>query len=79
RLGTDSWGALTNIPVEDPKYIICSALVSEINDASHKISPLDEMYFQRIINTTPQNLFESFELIFKELSQSHYDAMINIG
>lgn len=78
KLGPDSWGALTNIPVEDPKYLICTALVSEINDASHKISPLDEMYFQRIVNTTPENLFGSFELIFKELSQSHYDAMINI-
>lgn len=79
KVGTDnSWEALANISVEDPKYIICSALISEINDGSHKTSPLDEMYFQRVINTTPQNLFESFELIFKELSQPHYDAMINI-
>lgn len=78
KIGKDSWAALKNISVEDPKYIICSALISEINDSSHKTSPLDEMYFQRIINAKPESLFESFELIFKDLSETHYNAMMDI-
>ncbi|OCW73220.1 AAA family ATPase [Elizabethkingia anophelis] len=76
KIGKDSWAVLTKIPIEDPRHIICSALISEINDGSHKISPLDDMYFQRIISTSPQNLFDSFELVFKEISESHYNAMM---
>lgn len=77
RIGKDNWDVLTNLSVEDPKYIICSALISDINDGSHKISPLDNMYFQRIININPQVLYESFELIFREIADNHYEAMIS--
>jgi wobble nucleotide-excising tRNase len=76
KIGKDNWEVLTNLPVEDPKYIICSALISEINDGSHKISPSDDMYFQRIININPKILYDSFELIFKEIAENHYESMM---
>lgn len=75
-LGKTEWDSLNTIATEDPRYIICSALISEINDGSHKISPLDDMYFQRIVNETPQNLFMAFEMIFREIAEPHYEAMM---
>lgn len=77
RLGKDSWDSLSNIPVTDPRYYIFSALMSEINDGSHKISPLDEIFYQRVVNEIPQNLFNAFEMIFREIAEPHYEAMMN--
>lgn len=77
KIGKDSWGALSNISITDPRYYICSALISEINDGSHKVSPLDEMFYQRIVNEVPENLFNAFEMIFKEIAEPHYEAMMN--
>lgn len=76
--GNSSWDSLINISLENPKYYICSALISEINEGSHKVSPLDDMFFQRLVNEIPLNLFEAFELIFKEIGEDHYDAMVNL-
>ncbi|MBG0504953.1 AAA family ATPase [Elizabethkingia anophelis] len=77
RIGKDNWDVLTNLSIEDPKYIICSALISDMNDGSHKVSPLDDMYFQRVVNINPQILYDSFELVFKEIAYSHYEAMMS--
>ncbi|MBZ4043943.1 AAA family ATPase [Flavobacterium hibisci] len=77
KLGKDSWAAISNISVTDPRYYICSALISEINDGSHKVSPLDEMFYQRVVNEVPQNLFNAFEMIFREIAEPHFEAMIN--
>jgi len=77
KIGKDSWGTLSNISITDPRYYICSALISEINDGSHKVSPLDDMFYQRIVNEVPENLFNAFEMIFKEIGEPHYDAMMN--
>ncbi len=77
--GKSSWDCLINISLDNPNYYICSALISEINDGSHKVSPLDDMFFQRLVNEIPQNLFEAFELIFREIGEEHYNAMIDIS
>lgn len=76
--GKSSWDSLINISLDNPKYYICSALISEINEGSHKVSPLDDMFFQRLVNEIPMNLFEAFELIFQEIGEDHYDAMVNL-
>ncbi|KQO21702.1 hypothetical protein ASF10_13210 [Flavobacterium sp. Leaf82] len=77
KLGKDTWDSLSTIPITDSRYYICSALMSEINDGSHKISPLDEMFYQRVVNEVPQNLFNAFEMIFREIAEPHYEAMMN--
>ncbi|MXO05366.1 AAA family ATPase [Flavobacterium sp. HBTb2-11-1] len=76
-LGKDSWDFFSTIPVTDPKYYIFSALMSEINDGSHKISALDNIFYQRVLNEVPQNLFTAFEMIFREIAEPHYNAMMN--
>ena len=75
--GKDSWDSISTISLDNPQYYICSALISEINEGSHKVSPLDDMFFQRLVNEVPQNLFEAFEIIFREIGEPHYDAMMN--
>ena len=77
KLGKNSWDSLSSIPIDDSRYYICSALISEINDGSHKVSPLDEMFYQRVVNEVPQNLFNAFEMIFREIAEPHYEAMMN--
>lgn len=75
--GKDSWDSISTISLDNPQYYICSALISEINEGSHKVSPLDDMFFQRLVNEVPQNLFKAFEIIFKEIGEPHYDAMMD--
>ncbi len=57
----------------DPLYIIKSAFISSINDSSHKISPFDGVYFQKITNEEPIVLFDVFKSIFKEIGAEHYE------
>ena len=75
--GENSWDSITGISLENAQYYICSALISEINEGSHKVSPLDDMFFQRLVNEVPQNLFKAFEIIFKEIGEPHYEAMMD--
>lgn len=75
--GKDSWDVLSTIPLEDPRHFVFSALISEINDGSHKVSLLDDVYFHRIINISTENIFFVFKEIFKEIGESHYEAMMN--
>ena len=37
---------------------------------------MDDIYFTRIINVTPNNLFDVFKLIFKEIGKEHYEVMM---
>jgi len=77
-LGNSVWDAIKDINPEDPVMIICSSLISELQDGSHKVSPLDEIYFTRIINEEPQKLFDAFELVFKGIGRNHYLIMMGI-
>lgn len=73
---SDSWGALYSIDQNDPKYYIKSAFVSVINDESHKVTALDSIYYQKIINEHPQVLFDVFKEIFKTIGKEHYEMML---
>ena len=76
-LGKSHWDSIKNLDVTDPIYPICSALISEINDVSHKSLPFDDLYYQRIVNEEPAKLFSAFELIFKNIGEEHYKMMMN--
>ena len=47
-----------------------------INDESHKVSPLDNMYFEKIHNEKIEKLFEIFESIFSVVGPEHYAKMM---
>jgi wobble nucleotide-excising tRNase len=76
-IGHNNWDCLENINVDDPIYIVCSSLISEINDSSHRVSVFDELYYHRIININPQQIFNAFELIFRSIGEEHYEMMMN--
>ncbi len=76
-LGTDSWSALLNENKDLPNYYIKCAFVSTINDESHKVSALDGIYYQKIINEQPQVLFDVFLSIFKTIGKEHYEMMMD--
>ena len=76
-LGKSHWDSIKNLDVTDPIYPICSALISEINDVSHKSLPFDDLYYQRIVNEEPAKLFSAFEMIFKNIGEEHYKMMMN--
>lgn len=77
-LGNSVWNAIKDTNPEDPINIICSSLISELQDGSHKVSPLDEIYFTRVINEEPQKLFDVFNIIFDEIGKEHYQIMMGI-
>lgn len=76
NIGADAWGSIKEFDNTNPQYIICYALISEINDSSHKTLPLDSMYFTKIVNEEPQNIFNAFKMIFDEIGSEHYAAMM---
>lgn len=76
-IGKRVWNSIKDVSPADTRNIICSSLISEINDTSHKVSPLDDIYFTRITNVTPNSLFDVFKLIFKEIGKEHYELMMN--
>lgn len=76
-LGTDSWSVLLNEDKGSPSYYIKCAFISTINDESHKVSALDGIYYQKIINEQPQVLFDVFLSIFKSIGKEHYEMMMD--
>jgi len=76
-LGKDSWASLFQGDIHDPNYYIKCAFISSINDESHKIGVLDNLYYQKIVIEQPQNLFNVFAKIFKEIGKEHYELMMN--
>ncbi|WP_296620012.1 AAA family ATPase, partial [Marivirga sp.] len=76
-IGKSVWAAVNGVDPEDTRNIIFSSLISEVSDTSHKVSPLDDIYFTRIMNENPENLFDAFKDIFKEIGKEHYELMMN--
>ena len=78
--GTDAWATVL---VDDNKdtieHYLKTAFISMINDESHKVSPFDNFYFQKIHNANPSKLFEVFESIFNTIGKEHYDRMMVIN
>ena len=75
-LGKDSWGAVLNENTEEPSYHIKCSFISTINDESHKVTALDSIYYQKIINEQPQLLFDVFKEIFVSIGKEHYGLMM---
>jgi len=77
-LGNDAWATLLNDKDKDStEYYLKCAFISMINDESHKVSPFDSMYFQKIHNENPSKLFDVFESIFIGINgKEHYDKMM---
>lgn len=75
--GKDSWASLFNENQNEPSYYIKCAFISTINDESHKITALDSVYYQKIINEQPQVLFDVFIEIFKSIGKEHYELMMD--
>jgi len=75
--GKDSWASLFNDNQNEPTYYIKCAFISTINDESHKITALDSVYYQKIINEQPQILFDVFIEIFKSIGKEHYELMMD--
>lgn len=76
-LGHDAWATVFQDTDKDSTehYLKC-AFISMINDESHKVSPFDSMYFQRIHNENPLTLFKVFESIFNVIGKEHYEKMM---
>lgn len=75
-LGRDSWGAVLTENSEEPSYYLKCSFISAINDESHKVSALDSIYYQKIINEQPQLLFDVFKEIFNSIGREHYELMM---
>ncbi len=75
-IGRTDWDSLQNIDVNDPNYYICSALISELNDSSHKVSIFDDVYYHRILNIEPAEIFNAFEIVFTSIGEKHYTMMM---
>jgi wobble nucleotide-excising tRNase len=76
RTNSNEWKIIEELPQDDPKRIIFSSLISQINDDSHESNPLDELHFQRMGQANTVDLFDVFELIFKDIGgEEHFNAM----
>jgi len=76
RRNSNEWRIIEELPHDDPKRIIFSSLISQINDDSHESNPLDELHFQRMKQASTVDLFDVFELIFEDIGgEEHFNAM----
>ena len=76
-LGTDAWATvLLDDDKDTMEHYLKVAFIAMINDESHKVSPFDNFYFQKIHTANPSTLFEVFESIFNTIGKEHYDRMM---
>jgi hypothetical protein len=76
-IGRDSWAAILDENKEVPDYYIKCAFISMINDESHKVSVLDDAYFQKLSTEQPLTLFNVFKEIFKAIGRKYYELMMD--
>ncbi|UZH54869.1 AAA family ATPase [Salinimicrobium tongyeongense] len=70
------WTLIEELEQNDPKRIIFSCLISQINDDSHHYNPNDDFYYQRMTHTDIEDLYEVFELMFKDIGGiEHFNIM----
>lgn len=70
------WTLIEELEQNDPKRIIFSCLISQINDDSHHYNPNDDFYYQRMTHTDIEDLYEVFELMFKDIGGiEHFNTM----
>ncbi|WP_034891680.1 AAA family ATPase [Gillisia sp. Hel_I_29] len=70
------WTLIEELEQNDPKRIIFSCLISQINDDSHHYNPNDDFYYQRMTHTDIEDIYEVFELMFKDIGGiEHFNTM----
>jgi len=70
------WTLIEELEQNDPKRIVFSCLVSQINDDSHHYNPNDDFYYQRMTHTDIDDLYDVFELMFKDIGGTgHFNIM----
>lgn len=76
---TITWSSLDAFDEGTPEYIVLSAFISLINDESHGVSALDDMYYDSIVKQDPNVIFNAFKALFKEIGRTHYEYMMDEG
>lgn len=71
-----TWTALDKMKAGSEEKIVAAALVSLINEESHSMSPVDDVYYDNIVHRAPSLLFEVFEKIFMSIGEDHYKMMM---
>ncbi len=73
------WDLKNNIPDDSSENLIITALISQVQDGSHRISTNDEIYFSRISEESKEVALKSFEMLFENIGgKTHYDKMMEI-
>lgn len=72
-----TWSAISAFTEGSPEYIVESAFISFINDESHGVAALDDMYYDSIVKQEPAVIFTAFKSLFKEIGASHYEYMMD--
>ena len=72
-----TWSAISAFTEGSPEYIVESAFISFINDESHGVAALDDMYYDSIVKQEPAVIFTAFKALFKEIGASHYEYMMD--
>lgn len=75
-LGHDAWAMVLTDDKTSVEYYLKCAFISMVNDESHKVTPFDSFYFQKIHNETPSKLFAVFKSIFDTINKDHYEKMM---
>ena len=77
--GVDLWSLRESIPEESSENLIITALISEMQDGSHRVSTNDEIYFTRISEEPKEIALKSFKMLFENIGgKTHYDKMMEV-
>lgn len=74
---TITWSAINTFEEGTPEFIVESAFISLINDESHGLAAMDDMYYESIVKQEPIVIFNAFKSLFKEIGRSHYEYMMD--
>lgn len=73
------WDLKNDIPEDSAENLIITALISQMQDESHRVSINDEIYFTRISEEPKDIALKSFEMLFENIGgKTHYDKMMEI-
>ena len=72
-----TWSALETVAEGSPEYIVKSAFISFINDDSHGVAAMDDIYYDSIVKQDPSVIFSAFKALFKDIGESHYEYMMD--
>lgn len=76
-IGDTVWKAISSDNDKNSaEHYLKAAFISMINDESHKVSPFDDLYFQKIHDANTSMLFKVFESIFDVIGKEHYVRMM---